>query len=214
MVFDYLIENSYITTEIIKNWGYEHPPRAIKDLTDSGINLIRSFITNEAGRRIARYTLSDPRALPNTNRRQNVPKALKNNIYNAQQGCCALCNGKFEPHELQADHKVPYLVQPDNGSAKSESDYMLLCGSCNRSKSWSCEHCTNGNLIKVVDTCIKCYWYNPLDCLHVALQQFRRADIIWQGDSEIKSHTMMVREAAKEKTNLPSYIKKMLAKKH
>ena len=30
-----------------------------------------------------------------------------------------------------------------NYMARISSEYMLLCGSCNRAKSWSCEHCAN-----------------------------------------------------------------------
>ena len=42
---------------------------------------------------------------------------------------------------LQIDHRVPYEVGGDDKSETlNPDDFMLLSGSANRAKSWSCEH--------------------------------------------------------------------------
>lgn len=46
----------------------------------------------------------------------------------------------MDERDLQIDHRVPYEVAGESNELKTE-DFMLLCGSANRAKSWSCEHC-------------------------------------------------------------------------
>ena len=81
---------------------------------------------------------------------------------------------------LQVDHRVPFPISGDIND-KEPSNFMLLCGSCNRSKSWSCEHCPNWKN-KDADVCKTCYWANPESHTHVATVNTRRLDVTWQGD--------------------------------
>ena len=44
-VLDYLLEHGKITTEDIQKLGYDHPPRAIRDVREEGIPLDTTFIS-------------------------------------------------------------------------------------------------------------------------------------------------------------------------
>jgi hypothetical protein len=68
------------------------------------------------------------------------------------------------------------------GAELVPDDFMLLSGSANRAKSWSCEHCENWISLKDRMVCTTCYWAYPEDYHHIAMRQIRRIDLIWQGD--------------------------------
>ena len=51
-------QSQIITTETLtETYGYEHPPRAIRDVKDLGIPLKKTSVKNAAGRTIASYSL-------------------------------------------------------------------------------------------------------------------------------------------------------------
>src|SRR5260221_14740231 len=56
-VIDHIIAHGSITTEDLKNiYGYDHPPRAIRDVREHGIPLITFKVTSSTtGRKIAAY---------------------------------------------------------------------------------------------------------------------------------------------------------------
>lgn len=55
-VIDHILEHGFITTEELKGtYGYEHPPRAIKDVREHGIPLETFRVTGSDGRKIAAY---------------------------------------------------------------------------------------------------------------------------------------------------------------
>ena len=64
---------------------------------------------------------------------------------------------------------------------KDVAHYMLACPSCNRAKSWSCEHCENWKTIKNEQICLQCYWGHPEQYTHIALVEMRKVELIWQG---------------------------------
>jgi len=109
---------------------------------------------------------------------------------------CASCGGEFEPTLLQVDHRVPYEVAGEN-EGDSPDAFMLLCASCNRTKSWTCEHCRNWLELKDAGACKVCYWGNPESYTHIALTEIRRADIAWLGE-EVKQYERL-RAACKKK---------------
>jgi hypothetical protein len=88
---------------------------------------------------------------------------------------------------------------------------MLLCGSCNRAKSRSCEHCENWLSDKLLLVCQTCYWANPENYLHVALQEVRRTDILWSGE-EIQAYERLKKAAQANSHPIPEYIKKIVNK--
>lgn len=88
-------------------------------------------------------------------------------------------------------------------------EYMALCGSCNRAKSWSCEHCENWLVKKDPAICATCYWASPEDYDHVAMRPMRRLDVVWEG-KEVADF-QAVAEAAEEKEEpMPEFVKRVL----
>lgn len=88
------------------------------------------------------------------------------------------------------------------------SDYMLLCATCNRAKSWSCEHCPNWQS-QSVKICAQCYWAFPQDYTHIALQEVRRTDIIWEQE-EIHLYNKLKETAQEANLTIPDYVKRII----
>jgi hypothetical protein len=117
---------------------------------------------------------------------------------------------KIQPGDLQIDHRVPYEVAGDGDELKAE-DFMLLCGSANRAKSWSCEHCENWRSIKNRNICLSCYWAMPEKYSHVAMRQIRRVDLIWQGE-EVAQYEKLKLDAVTAGLEIPQFVKDVLGK--
>ena len=86
---------------------------------------------------------------------------------------------------------------------------MLLCGSCNRAKSWSCERCPNWLRAKKLSVCDSCYWAKPEDYSHAATLQIRRLDLVWAGD-EVADYDRLRALAAKAKAPVPQFVRDVL----
>jgi len=86
---------------------------------------------------------------------------------------------------------------------------MLLSGSANRAKSWSCEHCENWKNIKDRTICLTCYWAYPENYSHIATRQIRRLDLVWQG-KEIDIYEKLKAEAHSLEKEIPSFVKEIL----
>ncbi|HFQ94506.1 MAG TPA: HNH endonuclease [Anaerolineae bacterium] len=212
IVIDHILAHGYITTEELeKTYGYNHPPRAARDVREQGIPLETFKVKSSDGRRIAAYrfgNLADVRD-GMIGGRKMLPKALKDALYAESEGRCAVCNGRFAQRYLQIDHRIPYqiagdMVQP----GENVQDYLLLCGACNRAKSWSCEHCPNWKT-KSSQICTRCYWAFPQDYTHIALREVRRADIIWAGE-EIQVYNRLRDAAQKSNLAIPDYVKQVI----
>ena len=55
-VIDHVLEHGYITTEELKEkYGYDHPPRAARDVRELGIPLETFRVEASSGRRIGAY---------------------------------------------------------------------------------------------------------------------------------------------------------------
>ena len=131
-------------------------------------------------------------------------------MYDANDGKCYICNGDFEIRYLQVDHRIPYEIDGDDENfQQDDEDYMLLCASCNRTKSWSCENCENWKSAKDIEVCLKCYWGKPENYDHIALQNIRRLELIWQGN-EVGFFEALKVEAEKGEIDLPEYVKLLL----
>jgi hypothetical protein len=76
-------------------------------------------------------------------------------------------------------------------------------------KSWACEHCQNWLQDKSLDVCRSCYWAEPTAYSHVAMQQQRRADLVWIGD-EVNDFERIRREAKRHQRSVPEEIKRFL----
>lgn len=213
IVVDHIRRHGAITTrELKEQYGYDHPPRAIKDVTDQGVPIERRTVVDASGRRIAEYRFGDP-TLVRAGRvggRRAFSKAFKQQLSDEGGERCGLCHAPFPGRALQIDHRVPYEVTGNPPTAPlNTSEFMLLCGSCNRAKSWSCEQCDNWRQRKDPATCRTCYWAHPACYEHVGMVQLRRLDLTWTA-AEVPDFEALRAEAANSGTALPLYVKALL----
>ncbi|MBS3908427.1 MAG: HNH endonuclease [Actinobacteria bacterium] len=215
VVIDHILKHGFITTEDLeKTYGYNHPPRAARDVREAGIPLDTFHVKSSEGRSIAAYGFGDLSKIQNGRLagRAIISKEFKQALYAANESKCYVCSGHFKSRYLQVDHRVPYEVAGEKSVFDRElADYMLLCGSCNRAKSWSCEHCPNWMGEKLSEICLKCYWGKPEDYQHIALRSIRRADIIWEED-EVDDYERLKYQSQNTGAPLPEYVKEIVAK--
>jgi hypothetical protein len=214
VVIDHILRHGFITTEELeKRYGYNHPPRAARDVRESGIPLETFKVKNKTGRTIAAYKFGDFKKASDNRLggRSLFSKNFKATLYTNSGEKCYICQSKFEERYLQIDHRTPYEVGGDDKTVfqKKESDYMLLCGSCNRAKSWSCEHCPNWKNEKEEHVCKECYWGSPEKYTHVATSPVRRLDIQWASD-ETEQYDEVKKRSIAKKTTMPEYVKVIL----
>ncbi len=212
VVVDHILEHGFITTEELeKLYGYAHPPRAARDVREQGIPLKTFKSKSSEGRTIAAYQFGNLDQIPSgiSKGRRNFSKRFKQSLYVEQGGKCTICSGSFVPRYLQIDHRIPYEVSSDEDILNLDiRDFMLLCGPCNRAKSWSCQHCPNWTT-KSLDICRSCYWCHPNQYTHIALQEVRRLHLIWQGE-EIAIYEQLEQLAQHLDQVLPEYVKAVI----
>lgn len=211
-VIEHILQFGSVSTEDLKNlYGYNHPPRAAKDVRDEGIPLETFRIKGADGRSIAAYRFGDPSTVISGREggRRQFSKRFKKQLYDSCGGKCAICHGLFHLRELQIDHCIPYQIAGEvNEPELHPEEFILVCGSCNRAKSWSCEHCPNW-VARDVSVCKKCYWANPLEYEHVATKLVRRTTIVWEGD-EVEVHGKLQQLSEVNNTSIQTYIKALL----
>ena len=213
IVVEHIIKYGSITTEDLETtYGYSHAPRAARDVREGGIPLETFFVLSSDERRIAAYKFGDLTKIQKDRLggRTVFRKKFKDELYQISEGKCAICSGRFESRYLQIDHKVPYEVSGEISERKTE-EYMLLCASCNRAKSWSCEHCPNWLADKSLAICSKCYWASPEGYMHIALKKIRRTDILWD-ESELQVYEKLSKAAQESNRPIPEYVKKIIKK--
>lgn len=215
IVIDHIFKYGFITTEELEDsYGYNHQPRSARDVREAGIPLETFKTKSTDGKSIAAYRFGDI-SMIRKNRiggRKKFSKEFKKSLFEANNGHCYICNGKFEQRYLQVDHRAPYEISGDDESfQQSINNYMLLCASCNRAKSWTCEHCENWNDLKDIETCLKCYWGSPENYDHITLEKIRRIQLTWQGE-DVYFFEALKNEADKGEIALPDYIKLILIK--
>lgn len=106
VVIEHILEHGYITTEDLeKTYGYNHPPRAARDVREQGIPLKTFRVKSSDGRSIAAYKFGNPEDIEEgrLGGRKVFAKQLKDTLYLSQKGKCAICAGKFEKRYLQID---------------------------------------------------------------------------------------------------------------
>lgn len=205
-VLDSIVKNGMVTTEEINHAGYEHPPRAVRDARELGFSIQTIKVKHTNGRSIAAYIFSESSGVdPKKSGRIALPKKLRDEIIVAAISRCQICGTSTN---LQVDHRIPYEVAGES-QAQQANPWLVLCGSCNRKKSWSCEHCPNWTKEKNIGICATCYWAEPINYKHVATERERRADLVWIGE-EVKNYERLRRESQKKKRTVPEYIKEIL----
>ena len=211
-VIDHIIEHGFVTTEELSElYGYDHAPRAARDVRELGIPLETFRVKGKSGRKIAAYRFGDPSKVRGgiIGGRKAWPKLFKIKLASENGERCAVCFTPYEKRYLQIDHRVPYEVGGDPEGDLDVADYMLLCGSCNRAKSWSCEHCKNWKTDHSIDICKTCYWAKTEDYKHVALRLIRRLDVTWTKD-EVPEYERLVKLSKYAEQDLPDFVKECL----
>ncbi|MFF2652137.1 HNH endonuclease [Streptomyces sp. NPDC058045] len=175
---EFLLDQGTVTTDDLKNAGYDHPPRAVRDLKDAGFAITSANVSVD-GRRMARYTLLDSMSEDFAQRRP-ISNSFRDKLFREHGHRCAVCGAEFITRMLQADHRVPFHIGGDPAVFET-ADFMPLCSSDNRAKSMSCETCPNWE-VRNPDTCRTCYWHDPDDYDHVATIDERRLVLTVHGD--------------------------------
>jgi len=208
-VIDHILKHGYITTEELSStYGYEHPPRAARNVREQGIPLETFRVASASGRNIGAYRFGDPKEVRagRVGGRIAWPKEFKQELIDSDGARCAICMTAYESRYLQIDHRVPFEVAGDPAGKPTSADFMLVCGSCNRAKSWSCEHCPNWRDVRDESICQSCYWASPVTYSHVALRVIRRLDLTWT-ETEVSHFEHLKQLADHAALELPSFVK-------
>ncbi len=211
-VISHILRYGCITTEELRRvYGYNHPPRAARDVRELGIPLETFSVTGPDGRKIGAYRFGDvsKTEYDKLGGRRTWPSKFKKQLAEIYGKRCEVCLTYYDLRYLQIDHCVPYEVGGELREAKEPEHFMLLCASCNRAKSWSCEHCENWKIRKLPEICEKCYWGNPENYTHIAQSQIRRLELTWTG-SEVVDFDKLVEIAREVPKDLPNFVKDLL----
>ena len=200
-VLQHILEHGYITSEDLKDtYGYNHPPRAVRDVREYGIPLITYRVTGSDGRSIAAYRFGNPADVKNnllkSAGRTILSKALKQALIEKYGSKCFVYLETMDESVLQVDHRIPYEI----GGEHDENDidyYMLLSPSANRAKSWTCEHCENWER-KDSSFCLRCFWAHPEKYDHIAGKYERIVSVVFTGN-EIEDYYKLIELSGEEK---------------
>ena len=193
-VIQHILKHGFITTEELKNrYGYEHAPRAARDVRETGVNLITYRVKDSDGRNVAAYKFGDPvfveDKLSKVGGRTALSQALKKSLIDKYGSVCFIYLQPMEKSLLQVDHRIPYEI----GGEQDENNidcYMLLSPSANRAKSWTCEHCSNW-VVRDLDMCKNCFWAHPEEYTHIAGREERQIVITFT-DNEIEDYNRLI----------------------
>lgn len=192
-VIQHILEHGFVTTEELKSLGYEHAPRAARDVRELGIPLETFRVKDSAERNIAAYRFGDiskaENSISKTAGRTTLSSALKKALIEKFGPKCAIYLQPMEERKLQIDHRVPYEIDGEQ-DPNNIDHYMLLSPSANRAKSWTCEHCPNW-IRKDAQFCVECFWAHPECYTHIADKEQRQI-IITFTDNEIDDYNRLI----------------------
>lgn len=193
-VIQHILKHGFITTEELKDtYGYNHPPRAIRDVRELGIPIETYRVVGTDGRTIAAYRFGDfstwTDTISKSSGRTALSKALKKALIEKYGSKCFIYFESMDESLLQVDHRIPYEISGEQNE-KDIENFMLLSPSANRAKSWTCEHCKNWET-KDVLFCVSCFWSHPEQYTHVAGKNQKRITITFTGD-EISDYEHLI----------------------
>lgn len=212
-VIDHILQHGHITTEDLRTlYGYDHPPRAARDVRENGVPLETFRITSgRTGRRIAAYRFGDPRRIRRgrIGGRKAFSKAFRAALITRYDSRDAITGEQIDAQHLQIDHRVPYEVAREEVHDEADlEEYMLLDASSQRAKSWSCEQCNNWQKKQDARICRSCFWAFPESHTHVAEEEIRRIDIEWRG-KEVLAFEKLRKRAEREDVTVAALLKKL-----
>lgn len=213
-VIDVILEKGQCTTEDIKNAGYEHAPRAARDVKELGIPLETKRVKDSKGKQIAAYIFGDweearkKNLLLKSAGRTQLTDKLKQRLID-YYGCrCNLYGESYPKRLLQPDHRIPYEIGGDPKDMMDVNNFMLLCPSANRDKSWACEHCSNWE-IKDVGVCKQCYYAFPEKYNHIAGEKERHLHMIFK-ERDFELYDYLVERSNEENISIQDLIKRII----
>lgn len=213
-VIDHILKNGFITTEELKDiYGYNHPPRAVRDVKEHGIPIDTFRVIGSDGRKIAAYKFGSftKEKFSKLSGRTALSKKIKEKLIEKFGSKDFIYGEKTPEIQLQIDHRIPYEISGEPDGDVNIDNFMLLSASANRAKSWSCEHCKNWQEFKEREICLSCYWAYPENYTHVAMKELRRVDLIWEGD-EVDTYEAIKGKAKKLHKEIQEIIKEIIEK--
>ncbi len=214
-LIDTILEKGFCTTEDLKNAGYEHAPRAARDVKELNIPLDSIRTKDSDGKSIAKYVFGNfndvkkKSLIAKGSGRTQLTSKLKDALIVKYGAKCHLYGEEFSKQSLQVDHRIPFEIGGDPADILDISNFMLVCPSANREKSWSCEHCSNWKM-KDVGFCKTCYYAFPEKYAHIADKEEYRISVNF-GKNEISLYDALLKGAEKEHTSNSDFIKRLLA---
>lgn len=213
-VIDHIIKYGEISTETLKDeYGYNHPPRAIRDVREAGIPIKTFKVTGSDGRKIGAYKFDDPSKIEGHKLagRQTFSKTFKNQLIKLYGQKCYISGLPYESRYLQIDHRIPYEVAGDNvAEENAPSKFMLITATAQRQKSWSCENCENLKTLRKLDICSSCYWAYPENYSHAAMRDIRKLNIEWS-DDEVAFYDELKRKSDELGISIQDLVKQALS---
>lgn len=194
-VIQHILQHGFVTSQELKDiYGYNHPPRAARDVREYGIPLITYRVMGADGRKVAAYKLGDlvdsQNRIAKKSGRTVLSKVLKRALVEKYGPRCFIYREEMDEAKLQVDHRIPYEIGGEHD--ETDSDYfMLLSPSANRTKSWTCEHCKNWER-KDAGFCMRCFWAYPEDYDHVAGAPEKIVSILFSGN-EMDDYNKLIR---------------------
>jgi len=131
IIIDHILKHGFITTqELEEKYGYNHPPRAARDVRELGIPLETFKVKSSDNKSIAAYRFGDLSQIPNNflAGRKIFSKEFKKKLFELSDCKCFICNGTFEERYLQIDHKVPYQIAGNDTEAERNIADLMFSG--------------------------------------------------------------------------------------
>jgi hypothetical protein len=209
-VIDIILEKGHCSTEDLKNIGYEHPPRAARDVREQGIPLETFSVKDKSGKTISAYRFGNWEQycendnLKKTSGRTQLSKKLKQALIEKHGPVCWIYQEPYPERQLQVDHRIPYEILGEQDEADINS-FMLLSPSGNRDKSWTCEHCPNW-IKKDVSICKTCFYAYPESYTHIAEEEEKRIHLSFKG-TDIELYDQVKEFSNAEKISLQKAFK-------
>ncbi len=215
-LIDHIMAHGQVTTEELRDlYGYDHPPRAARDVREAGIPLDTVWTRSEqTGRRVAAYRFGDPDRIRRgrISGRRAFSKAFREALIEHYDSRDGITGEQIDPRYLQIDHRIPYEIAGESShDERRPDDYMLLDASSQRAKSWSCEQCPNWRQDRDPETCRSCFWAHPESYTHVAGEEVRRVDVEWRG-VEVAVFDRLQARAEREDTTVAALLKLLAAR--
>ncbi|MEZ3517813.1 MAG: hypothetical protein K1W37_21915 [Lachnospiraceae bacterium] len=213
-VIDTILNKGFCSTEDLKNGGYEHAPRAARDVRELGIPLETFKVKDSTGKSIAAYKFGDWEQTKKANKiaktagRKQLTEKLKSALIEKYGAKCYLYGESYPARLLQPDHRIPYEIGGDPEDMMDLEYFMLLSPSANRDKSSACERCENW-MKKDISMCQTCYYAYPENYQHIAGEKEKRLNIVFRNE-EIKLYENIVEQAEIYNVSYQTAVKRMM----